>query len=243
MSPEAALAIGLASGPHCLAMCGGIAAAFGARRVIPIVPLGTAGAAATDISRLVAFNTGRIAAYGIAGAVVGALGAVGGYLAGSVAWQSALLVAANLLLVLAGLSLAGASGAIGRVEALGAPLWRRIQPFAARALETPSHAAAVAAGSLWGWLPCGLVYTALAGAAVSGGAAQGAQWMLAFGLGTLPWLLAAGFAGGRLRVHAASRPVRVVAGVLLLSYGVSGLLRLPGITERLGGLAALCLPG
>lgn len=55
-------------------------------------------------------------------------------------------------------------------------------------------------GMLWGWLPCGMVYSVLAGAAVSGDAVNGAAIMAAFGAGTLPLLLALGAGISRARL-------------------------------------------
>jgi hypothetical protein len=105
------------------------------------------------------------------------------------------------------------------LERLGAPLWRRVQPLAARAF----NANAFAGGMLWGLIPCGLVYGALGGAALAGGPARGALAMAAFGLGTLPWLLAAGVAAARLRSWIHRRPVRAATGSLVIAYGAWGL--------------------
>ena len=81
-------------------------------------------------------------------------------------------------------------------------------------------------GLLWGWLPCGLVYSALVTALTSGSAWCGAALMLAFGAGTLPTLLLAGLLAGLLSPglnEMLSRPVvRTVAGLVVLSFGVWG---------------------
>ena len=165
--------LGVASGVHCVGMCGGFVAAFTSRRAIPI-------AAERNYPRLVAFNAGRIASYAVAGAFAGQVASVLGA-------QSALYVLANVMLVAIGLHLAGLP-VLSAVEALGVPLWRRIQPLFAR----PANA--FVAGLVWGWIPCGLVYGALAAAAFAGSAAGGAAAMAAYGLGTLPWLMAGGIA-------------------------------------------------
>ena len=225
------LAAGLASGVHCVAMCGGIVAAFDARvadpnarvadpnskRVIPIREK-------TDWARRIAFNLGRISAYAAAGAAVGTVGAAA-YAADVLPAQETLQLAANVMLVFVGLHLAGGGRVLSGIEALGLPLWRRLQPLAARLLPARTSpqpfARALArtylAGLAWGWLPCAMVYAALATATFSGSAARGALAMAAFGLGTLPFLLAAGWLAARVRAW------RALAGAAVLGFGVYGL--------------------
>ncbi len=213
--PIAMLAAGLASGVHCVAMCGGIATAFDAKRVIPIRE-------EAAWKRRIAFNLGRISAYAAAGALAGALGA-GAYAAGVLPAQETLQVVVSAMLVFVGLHLAGAAGFLSRIEALGLPLWRRLQPHAARLLPARTLPRAYAAGLAWGWLPCAMVYAALLGAAASGSAAGGALGMAAFGLGTLPFLLAAGWLAARLRAW------RRVLGGAVLAFGVYGLAHADGL--------------
>jgi len=217
--PVALFLLGLASGVHCVGMCGGIVTAFTAPQ--PLVP--ARGPWRTHL----AFNGGRITSYAAAGALAGLIGS-GAYAVAAAPAQAALYAAANLMLVLIGLYLAGLSGAAAWLERLGAPLWRRLQPLAVR-LRPHSFAA----GAVWGWLPCGLVYGALATAAASGSPAQGAAAMLAFGLGTLPWLLATGLTTVRLRAVVSQRAFRVAAGSLVLAFGAWGLARASGLPETL----------
>jgi sulfite exporter TauE/SafE len=227
----AMLAAGLASGVHCVGMCGGIVTAFAGRRVIPVrpaeVPL------RPDWPRQLAFNAGRIASYALAGAAAASLG--GAALAAfALPAQSALYVAANLMLIVVGLHLAGAGRLLAGLEGLGAPLWRRLQPTAARLMPGDTLPRAFAAGLAWGWLPCAMVYAALAAAAFSGGAAQGAAAMAAFGLGTLPFLLAAGWLAARLRAW------RIAAGGVAIGFGAWGLAHAGALGETIrNGL--LCL--
>lgn len=196
--------LGLASGVHCIGMCGGFVAAF---QGIPIRKAQTPG-----WRRLLVFNAGRITSYALAGAVAGV---IGGGIAGALEAQSALYGVANVMLIAIGLHLAGVTS-LSPLERLGAPLWRRLQPLAAKAIGGHS---AYAAGLLWGWIPCGLVYGALAAAAFAGTAPGGASAMAAYGLGTLPWLLAGGAAFTWLR----KRSARAVAGATVLAFGVYGL--------------------
>ncbi|HXZ49422.1 MAG TPA: sulfite exporter TauE/SafE family protein [Usitatibacter sp.] len=215
----AALAAGLLGGVHCVGMCGGI---------VGTLALEARGPA---LARQLAYNGGRIAAYAAAGAVAGFVGSLA-YAGG--AWldaQVALFLLANVAMLLLGLYVAGWGRIMLRVEAAGRPLWRRIEPFARRMLPVDSTAKALGAGLAWGWIPCGLVYSMLVLAAASGGPAQGALVMGAFGLGTLPNLLAAGLAAQRLVALRRAPWVRRVAGILIIALGVAGIARVPGLRE------------
>ena len=218
----AMLLFGLASGLHCVGMCGGIVTAFSARRVVPIAPLGRA---APDWRRPLVFNTGRIATYVLGGAAAGALGGATQLLQDALPAQIALFVLAQAVLILAGLYLLGAGRVLARLEGVGAPLWRRVQPAAARLAAAPGAPAAALAGALWGLLPCALVYAALATSTLAGGPLRGALAMLAFGAGTLPWLLGAGVLLEKLRGGAGLARLRVAAGALVLGMGIAGLAR------------------
>ncbi|HLS86026.1 MAG TPA: sulfite exporter TauE/SafE family protein [Burkholderiales bacterium] len=238
--PLALLAFGLVSGVHCAGMCGGIVAAFSTQgREQPLLDMRALA------RRQLAFNAGRITSYAAAGVAAGALGSAGAYAAAALGAQSALAFAANGLLVLMGLYLLGASRLLAPLERLGTPLWRRLQPHAARALRARTLPGAYGAGALWGWLPCGLVYGALAAATLSGGAAQGGLAMLAFGLGTLPNLLAMGLAAVQLRRWTSRRGVRAAVGGVVLGFGAWGLVHAGGLAGRIAAhLAAafgLCI--
>jgi sulfite exporter TauE/SafE len=114
---------------------------------------------------------------------------------------------------------------LSRLEGLGTPVWRRVQPLAARLLPARTLAQSYAAGIVWGWLPCAMVYAALATATFSGNAGRGALAMAAFGLGTLPFLLAAGWLASRLRAW------RAFAGAAVLGFGVYGLAQASALGE------------
>ncbi len=223
----AMLAAGLASGLHCVGMCGGIVAAFDASAAGPHSGRVIQVRAKTDWQRRLAFNFGRISTYAAAGAVAGLLGGAA-YAASALPAQTVLYVAANIMLVLMGLHLAGAGRLLGRLEALGAPLWRRLQPLAARLLPARTLAQSYAAGLVWGWLPCGMVYAALSGAMLAGSPARGALAMIAFGVGTIPFLLAAGWLAARLRAW------RVAVGGAVLAFGTYGLAHAGGLGEAIG---------
>jgi len=230
----AGFALGLVSGVHCIGMCGGIVAAFSSQRGIVRIVMNKASVVERPrIVLLGLFNLGRISAYTLAGAVAGAIGGAGAYASQAVEFQVGLFVVANLMLVLIGLYLAGLSPALARIERLGVPLWRRIQPVAARFLPADTPLRSLVAGSLWGWLPCGLVYGMLATAVATGSPGGGALVMLAFGLGTLPNLMLAGVAFSRMHKFAARPLVRQLAGALVLVFGIFGLARAAELGEAI----------
>lgn len=211
--------VGLLGGTHCVGMCGGIVGAL------------SMGAPARWSMHL-AYNGGRILSYAAAGAIAGALGAASMGLEGQVPARLILYFVANLMLVALGLYLLGVTKALAFTERAGQALWRHLQPLTRRFLPARSVAQAFPLGLLWGWLPCGLVYSALASSLTAGSAGRGALMMLAFGLGTLPNLLLAGIVLARLNEFVRRPVVRVVSGLLVLGfglYGFVGLMRLTGM--------------
>ncbi len=224
--PLAMALLGLASGVHCVGMCGGVVTAFSSQKKHLVWN------PRPEWQRQLFFNLGRISSYAAAGALAGIAGSAGALAAGMLPAQTAMLVIANVVLVLIGLQLAGRSRWLARLEALGAPLWRRIQPLAAKLLQARSFPLVYCAGLLWGLLPCGLVYGALVlAAAMSASAVDGAAAMLAFGIGTLPNLFAAGFAAARVRTWFKHPAVRAGAGAAVLAFGVYGLANAAGVAE------------
>lgn len=205
--------VGLLGGAHCVGMCGGIVGALS---------LGAPGRWRLHL----AYNIGRIASYAVAGAVVGTLGAASLGFDGQVPVRLALYLLANLMLVALGLYLLGVTRALAFTERAGQHLWRRLQPLTRRFLPARSVAQAFPLGLLWGWLPCGLVYSALASALTAGSAGRGALLMLAFGLGTLPNLLLAGMLLSRLNEFVRRPLVRALSGLLVLGFGLYGLFAL-----------------
>ena len=143
------------------------------------------------------------------------------------------------MLIALGLYLAGIWGMVRRIERVGSMLWQRIQPLAQGLLPVTTPARALLLGALWGWLPCGLVYSVLVSALASGNAQSGALIMLAFGLGTLPNLLALGLFWENIRRWTQSPQVRMIAGLLVAGFGVYGLIK-TGYTFYVHGWAGSC---
>lgn len=208
--------VGLLGGAHCAGMCGGIVGALS-------LGIGrTPGNGRRSWPLHLAYNAGRIASYALAGAFAGAVGEAGVALSGTLPLRVALFAFANFMLVALGLYLMGVRRPLAFSEKLGQRLWRRIQPLSTRYLPVRSAAQAFPLGLLWGWLPCGLVYSALITALGSGSAWRGAATMLAFGAGTLPTLLLAGLLAVRLNDFLVRPVVRTLAGLSVLAFGLWG---------------------
>jgi sulfite exporter TauE/SafE len=242
--------VGLLGSVHCAGMCGGIVGALSVAapaspapsRAMPI-RIATS-PARPALAHALAYNVGRIGSYMLAGALAGGIGQGAGALARLPAWQAGAYWMANLMLVMLGLYLMDAWRGLARLEQGGQLLWRHVQPLL-RGLR-PAHGGGLkpgrmlAAGALWGWLPCGMVYSVLVTAMLSGSAFGGALVMLAFGLGTLPMLLGLGLLGARLRDGLRLRGVRMACGALVLGFGLLGLARAAGGLPH-SWLATVCV--
>ena len=203
-----ALILGLLGGGHCLGMCGGLMGAL--TLAIPPEQRGR------RLQLLLAYNLGRIISYATAGLLFG----LAGWAVASSPAAMLLRIVAGLLLISMGLYLGGWWSGLTRIEALGRGLWRHIQPVASRLLPVSSLPRALLLGALWGWLPCGLVYSTLLWAASQGDALDSGLLMLAFGLGTWPVLLATGMAAERLTALLRRRGVRMAGGLLVILFGL-----------------------
>jgi sulfite exporter TauE/SafE len=211
----AVFVVGLLGGVHCLGMCGSIVGIL-------------TGQLPKDGARWpfhLAYNSGRIASYTVAGMLVGAIGQAGLLFRDAVPVQHLLFALSSLMLIALGLYLAGLWSMVRRIEQLGSVLWQRIQPLTRFVFPITSPLRALLLGMLWGWLPCGLVYSVLVTALASGHPQSGALIMLAFGLGTLPNLLVIGLFWERCRRWVQSPRVRLFAGLVVMAFGVYGLVK------------------
>ncbi len=209
-----ALAAGFFGSPHCLGMCGGIVSA-----------LSFALSSQTPQRRLLLqtlYHIGRLISYSFLGLLVGLLGK--GLLAplANSKWP---YVATALMMIAFGLYLTGWWRGLDKLEAIGGRLWQKMSPLRQRFMPINSQPRALIAGMLWGFLPCGLVYSALALALTSGNAATASGAMLAFGLGTLPMMLLAGSTAGALKQKLQQHGWRTANGLLVIAFGVWTLLQ------------------
>ena len=206
------LIVGLLGGVHCIGMCGGIVSALSFQTGKP---------RAGQLAQHVAYNSGRILSYGIAGGMVGGIGQAGVFFAGRQLAPFHYLLA-NLMLIALGLYLVGITRFLMPLERAGGSLWRQVQPFSRHFLPARTVGQAFTVGTIWGWLPCGMVYSALATALTTGSIEGGAYVMLAFGLGTLPNLLLAGLMAARLRAITSQPGVRYGGGIAVILFGIYG---------------------
>lgn len=212
------LVIGFFGSAHCAGMCGGIAGALALS--LPPSRRGQPGHLARFLA---AFNLGRIASYTVAGAIAGSIGsALSGALVLPYLHEIFRILAAGIV-VLVGLYLTGWVPQLRQMDRLGGPLWRRLEPLGRRLLPVRNLAHAFLYGTIWGWLPCGLVYYALVLTLSAENAAQGALFMLLFGLGTLPAVAAVGSTAGWLGGLARTPTLQRTAGLLLAAMGIVGL--------------------
>lgn len=202
-----ALLIGLLGSTHCIGMCGGIAASVG---------LSTRQHGQSAWLILLGYNLGRIASYTLAGALLGIAGALVATGITGVLLQTL----AGLLLIAMGLYVGQWWFGITRLESLGGHLWRHLQPFAARILPVRSPTQAVLLGIVWGWLPCGLVYSTLLWSSASGSWQQSALLMAAFGLGTLPAMFTTGLLARQVQAVMQKRLTRQLAGGVIILFGL-----------------------
>ncbi len=208
----AAFLLGLFSTVHCIAMCGS---------VIGALTLSLPAEIRENQSKMFPFvlnyNLGRLLSYGSAGAIVGIV--------------SSPLVAFNgheilryvslVVMVAMGLYLAGWFPKFARMERMGGPIWRWLQPLGQKLLPVKTRTQALFLGIIWGWLPCGLVYAALAVAATVGDPIKASIVMLAFGAGTLPAVMGAGLFTGLLAAMARAKHLRQIAGLSIIAMALA----------------------
>lgn len=208
---------GLVGSVHCLVMCGGVAAGLAAASR----PVGAGTLTGHQaFAAALALNLGRVLGYTLAGLLVGLSGTaiVQGLDARHLMFVLRLAVGAVLVLV--GLRLVTGRDRLGAVGRIGRTVWPVLQRLGRALLPADTAGRRLALGALWGWLPCGLVYSTLLWAASQGNALDSALLMFAFGLGTWPVLLATGLAAERLTALLRKRGVRIAGGLLVILFGL-----------------------
>jgi len=210
-----ALMVGLLSALHCVGMCGGVAGALSYS-----LPERIRGDWSRFAAFALAYNLGRVLSYALAGALFGTLGGVV-IEAGAQLWlQDLLRWLAAVIMVGIGLYIAGWFPRFARLERVGEPLWRWLQPIGRRLLPVTTLPRALVYGAIWGWLPCGLVYSMLLSTPAQGEPIAGAVFMALFGVGTLPVMLGTGLFAGRLYRFTGDSRLRVVSGLAVVGLGL-----------------------
>lgn len=201
--------IGIAGAGHCLGMCGGLAS---------LLTLGKA----PSFTTLLFYNLGRIVSYFL---LTSAFAISFHYAFGDT--YSALLVplrtVSGIILILMGLYVCGLSKWILKLEQAGRILWRFIQPLSKRLLPVSSYKQALAAGFIWGWLPCGLVYSTVLWSLTQASPTLTMAAMVGFAAGTLPSMLLVGAFATQFKQIWEEYRLRWVFGVMICLYGVYSL--------------------
>jgi len=223
-----AFLIGLLGSGHCLAMCGGITTMLTSVIDKPqkqsqhgdiSVSLEQKPSSNTASLLLVVFyHIGRLASYSIIGAIVAFSGAMAAKNIGFPV-NGLRLIAATFLIFL-GLYLGQWLMWLNRIEALGKHIWQYISPLTKHVIPVNSKRKALGLGALWGWLPCGLVYSMLTWSMASADIMTGALTMLFFGLGTLPALLALSFSVNSIKNLLVKPAFKKTMAIMLLCYGI-----------------------
>ena len=192
------------------------------------------------INDVLLYNVGRIFTYTILGLLVGSIGSAGWLLQSALPVQQSAFALTNILLILMGLYVCGVRRIGQSIESLGQYFWHYVRPLATRRLAGSGSVNALLTGSLWGLVPCGMVYGVLMAALLSGSSGNGAALMFAFGLGTLPNLVLLGLSGQWLARATRHRGLRLLMGVTIIGFGVLGLLRLD-VASRIPIVRDLCV--
>ncbi|QEA39042.1 sulfite exporter TauE/SafE family protein [Pistricoccus aurantiacus] len=222
----AAFVFGLLGGAHCIGMCGGIMSAL----TFAVPPSMRHPARLGGL--LLGYNLGRIASYMIAGALVAGLGTLLGGLTLEI--RLALQVFAAIMLILMALYIANWWRGLLKIEALGRRLWKYLEPLGRSLMPVVKVPQAVALGAVWGWLPCGLVYSMLTWSLAIAEPWRGAALMGAFGLGTLPALLATGLAARRLSQLIRHPATCSLAALLIIAFALWQLWEVTGMLATKG---------
>ena len=208
-----AFLVALLGGVHCVGMCSGIVAAL-------TLSLPAQQKFSTLWPYLLAYNLGRLLSYVSAGILAGGVGAWAAHLTSVYYGQQILKMTAGLFMIMLGLYLAGWWQGLIRLEQAGGIFWRRLEPLGRGLLPIRYPGQALVMGMIWGWLPCGLVYSVLIWAISTGSGVEGGLLMLSFGLGTLPALLAMGTFAATLHEFTHKPRLRQIAGISVMGFGI-----------------------
>ena len=218
----AAFLVGLLGGVHCVGMCGGIVGAlcFGLEDKLDKKSNNTAQQNFIKIFPfLLSYNAGRISSYTLAGILMGGIGWLGSHLFTLYSIQQALEIFAATFMLALGLYIAGWWRGLASVERWGGKvIWKRLEPLGRRFMPVTSYRHAFLLGLVWGWLPCGLVYSVIIWTISTQSPLEGGLLMLSFGLGTLPNLLLMGVFASTLTQFIQQPWVRQVAGVMIMAF-------------------------
>jgi len=204
-----AFVTGLLGSAHCFGMCGGISGLFAVNVNVASLK--------TQLPKAIAYNAGRILSYAFLGVAVAVLGKT--LVSGIPNIAAPVRLASGVLIILVGLQLAFGWRILAPLESAGARIWNRIAPAAKSLVPVESLGQALGLGLIWGWLPCGLVYSVLLLAATTSEPTSGGLVMIAFGLGTMPAMIATGISASKLAQFMNGK--RLGAGLLIIVLGLA----------------------
>lgn len=211
----AAILMGFLSSLHCIGMCGSI---------IGTLSYSLAPEIRNNKFRLFAlvfnYNLGRILSYALAGGLVGFLSSMVNLPFDQGQGHRILQILSAIVMTGAGLHLAGWFPRFAYIEKMGVGLWKLVEPFGRKLIPVHNSLQALFFGMIWGWLPCGLIYTALALAATTGDVLNSSMTMLAFGLGTLPAVMGIGIMTQLLARISKAKHLRQAVGVLFIIFAM-----------------------
>ena len=226
-----AFIIGLLGSGHCIAMCGGITTML--TSAIPSnkyknnekIPVNDSPNNQNErqtqpnkFTLVFCYNIGRIASYSFIGAIVGFTGSIAAKNIGLP--LAGLRLFSAVFVILLGLYLGQWLMWLNKIESLGKKLWQHISPLASRVIPVNTPLKALGLGALWGWLPCGLVYSTLTWALASSSIIDGASIMFFFGLGTLPALLTLSIGFDSIKNILVNPALRKTMALTLISFGI-----------------------
>jgi sulfite exporter TauE/SafE len=207
---SAAFLAGLLGSAHCLGMCAGISGLFAVNASVTSLR--------QQVPSALVYNAGRIFTYAVLGIIVAAFGSVIVKASPSLAVGIRLL--SGCIIILVGLKVAFDLRILNVIERMGGSLWSKIAPAAQRLLPVDSLPKAFGLGLVWGWLPCGLVYSVLMIAATSAEPLAGGLTMIAFGVGTMPAMVMTGLGAARVSEVMRRRSTRLGLGLLIVALGL-----------------------
>jgi len=206
----AAFLAGILGSAHCLGMCAGISGLFAVNANIATLR--------QQLPMAIAYNFGRVLTYVLLGIMVA--GFSGAFVESKPTTAKPILLITGTIIILIGLQVAFNWRLLNPIEKMGGALWQKVSPVAQHFVPVTSLPRALGLGLLWGWLPCGLVYSVLLIAATSATPAAGALTMLAFGIGTMPAMVMTGVGAARLAAMTRKRGTRLGLGLLIVALGL-----------------------
>lgn len=204
-----AFVTGLLGSAHCFGMCAGISGLFAININVASMK--------TQVPKAIAYNVGRVLSYAVLGVAVAMIGKT--MVSGIPDIAAPVRFASGVLIILVGLQLAFGWRLLSPLENAGAKLWNRIAPAAKGLVPVETTTQALGLGLIWGWLPCGLVYSVLLLAATTTDPFGGGFVMIAFGLGTMPAMIATGLSASKLAQFLSGK--RLSAGLLIIVIGLA----------------------